>query len=83
VTPEASRTVIERPAPGIAEAMREASRNHTRHWMLSRAVAGIRGRTLIINFPGNPASIEQAGAAIADSLPHAIELLTRGEGSHA
>ena len=83
VTPEASRAVIERPAPGIAEAIRAASRNHTRHWMLSRAVAGIRGQTLIINFPGTPASIEQAGAAIADSLPHAIELLTGGKGSHA
>jgi len=83
VTPEASRAVIERLAPGIAEAMREASRDHTRHWMLSRAVAGIRGQTLIINFPGTPASIEQAGAAIADSLPHAIKLLTGGEGSHA
>jgi len=83
VTPEASRAVIERLAPGIAEAMREASRGHTRHWMLSRAVAGTRGRSLIINFPGSPASIEQAGAAIADSLPHAVELLTRGEGSHA
>ena len=82
VTPEASAAVIERPAPGIAEAMREASRAHTRHWMLSRAIAGIRGRTLIINFPGSPASIEQAGAAIAAALPHAVELLTRGEGSH-
>jgi molybdopterin adenylyltransferase len=83
VTPEASRAVIERLAPGIAEAMREASRGHTRHWMLSRAVAGIRGQTLIINFPGSPASIDQAGAAIEDSLAHAIELLTSGQGSHA
>jgi molybdopterin adenylyltransferase len=82
MTPEASAAVIERPAPGIAEAMREASRGHTRHWMLSRAIAGIRGRTLIINFPGSPASIEQAGAAIAPALPHAVELLTRAEGSH-
>lgn len=82
VTPEASRAVIERLAPGIAEAMRHASREHTRHWMLSRAVAGIRGRSLIINFPGSPASIEQAGSAIADSLAHAIELLTRGESPH-
>jgi molybdenum cofactor synthesis domain-containing protein len=82
VTPEASRAVIERLAPGIAEAMREASRGHTRHWMLSRAVAGIRGQTLIINCPGSPASIEQAGAAIADSLAHALELLRRGDSSH-
>jgi molybdenum cofactor synthesis domain-containing protein len=82
VTPEASRAVIERLAPGIAEAMRRASRDHTRHWMLSRAVAGIRGQTLIINFPGNPASIEQAGAAIVDSLPHAIQLLRRSAAPH-
>ena len=56
VTPEATRAVIEREVPGIAEAMREASRAHTRHWMLSRGVAGIRGATLIVNFPGNPRS---------------------------
>ena len=54
VTPEATKTVLEREAPGIAEAMRAASREHTPHWMLSRAVAGIRGRTLIVNFPGQP-----------------------------
>ena len=52
LTPEATRAVIEREVPGIAEAMREASRPHTKHWMLSRGVAGIRGATLIVNFPG-------------------------------
>jgi molybdopterin adenylyltransferase len=82
VTPEATRDVIEREAPGIAEAMRAASREHTRHWMLSRGVAGIRGGTLIVNFPGSPPSIDQAGAAIADALPHAIELLRGGHGGH-
>src|SRR5690348_16542560 len=51
VTPEATRAVVDREAPGIAEAMRAASREHTPHWMLSRAVAGIRGSTLIVNFP--------------------------------
>jgi molybdenum cofactor synthesis domain-containing protein len=75
VTPEATLAVIEREAPGIAEAMRAASRDHTRHWMLSRGMAGIRGSTVIVNFPGNPASIDQAGDAIADSLPHALALL--------
>ena len=55
--------------------MREASRPHTRHWMLSRGVAGIRGATLIVNFPGNPRSIAQTGAAIADALPHALALI--------
>jgi molybdopterin adenylyltransferase len=75
VTPEATRAVIEREVPGIAEAMREASRSHTKHWMLSRGVAGIRGRTLIVNFPGNPRAIGQAGAAVADALPHALALI--------
>ena len=74
-TPEATRAVIDREAPGIAEAMRLASREHTPHWPLSRAVAGIRGSSLIINFPGSPRSIEQAGAAIAGALPHALALL--------
>ncbi len=82
VTPEATRAVIERDAPGLAEAMREASRRHTPHWMLSRAVAGIRGSTLIVNFPGKPASIEQAGAAIAAALPHALELLAGRSPAH-
>ena len=81
VTPEATRAVIEREAPGVAEAMRAASREHSSKWMLSRGVAGIRGRTLIVNFPGNPPSIAQAGAAIADALPHALALL-RGERPH-
>ena len=75
VTPEATRAVIDREVPGIAEAMREASRAHTRHWMLSRGVAGIRGSTLIINFPGNPRSIGQTAAAVADALPHALALI--------
>lgn len=75
VTPEATRAVIEREAPGLAEAMRAASREHTEHWMLSRAVAGVRGRTLIVNFPGSPKAISEAGAALAPALPHALRLL--------
>jgi molybdopterin adenylyltransferase len=82
VTPEATRAAIEREAPGIAEAMRAASREHTDKWMLSRGVVGTRGRTLIVNFPGNPPSIEQAGAAIADALPHALALLARDDAGH-
>ncbi|CAN5147679.1 MogA/MoaB family molybdenum cofactor biosynthesis protein [soil metagenome] len=78
LTPEATRDVIDREAPGIAEAMRLASREHVpRHWMLSRGVAGTRGRTLIVNFPGNPNAIDQAGAAITPSLAHALGLLAR------
>jgi len=78
ITPEATRDVIDREAPGFAEAMRLASRDHVpEHWFLSRGVAGTRGRTLVLNFPGNPNAIEQAGAAISGSLGHALGLLSR------
>jgi molybdopterin adenylyltransferase len=76
VTPEATSAVIERPAPGISEALRLASRAHSRHWALSRAVAGIRGRTLIVNFPGSPQAISESAPAIVPSLPHALGLIT-------
>lgn len=82
VTPEATREVIEREAPGLAESMRAASREHTRHWMLSRAVAGIRGRTLIVNFPGSPKAIAEAGDGIAEALPHALALLAGRDTGH-
>jgi molybdopterin adenylyltransferase len=80
VTPEATRAVIQREAPGIAEALRAASREHTRNWMLSRGVAGIRGGSLIINFPGSPKSIGEAGEAIGEAIPHAVLLLRDGAG---
>jgi molybdopterin adenylyltransferase len=82
VTPEATRAVLDREAPGIAEAMRLASREHTPNWMLSRGVAGIRRGTLIVNFPGSPRSIRQAGEAIAAALPHAVALLSETPTSH-
>jgi molybdopterin adenylyltransferase len=81
-TPEATRAVIEREAPGIGEAMRAASREHTRHWMLSRAVAGIRGATLIVNFPGNPKAIAETAGALAEALPHGLRLLAGEHDPH-
>ena len=75
VTPEATLAVTERHAPGFAEAMRAASLTVTPHAMLSRAVAGIRGRTLIINLPGSPKAVAENLAVIMPALSHAVELL--------
>jgi molybdopterin adenylyltransferase len=75
VTPEATRAVIEREAPGLAEAMRQASLAVTPHAMLSRAVCGIRGRTLIVNLPGSPKAVVENLQTIAAALPHAVQLL--------
>jgi molybdenum cofactor synthesis domain-containing protein len=82
LTPEATRDVADRDAPGIAEAMRLASREHTPNWMLSRNVAVVRGSTLIVNFPGSPKAIAEAGEAIAVALPHAISLLRSSPSAH-
>jgi molybdenum cofactor synthesis domain-containing protein len=81
VTPEATRDVIEREAPGLAEAMRAASLQITPHAMLSRAVAGIRGRTLIINLPGSPKAVRENLETILSALPHALGLLRGEKGS--
>ncbi|MCL7453998.1 MAG: molybdopterin adenylyltransferase [Anaerolineae bacterium] len=80
VTPEATRDVISREAPGLAEAMRAASLAITPHAMLSRAVAGIRGATLIVNLPGSPKAVRENLETILPALPHAIELLRGGKG---
>lgn len=76
VTPEATLAVIDRAVPGIPEAMRSASMAKTSHAMLSRAAAGIRGRTLIINMPGSPRACEECLGVIMPVLPHALEILT-------
>lgn len=83
VTPEATLAVIEREIPGVAEAMRAASRPHTPYWMLSRGVAGVCGASLVINFPGSPRSIEQTGGVLRPVLAHALGLIAGGKVSHA
>ena len=82
VTPEATRTVLEREAPGLAEAMRAASIQHTPFGMLSRGIAGTRGCTLIINLPGSPKAVKECLEVILPVLPHAINLLTEGPREH-
>lgn len=74
-TPEATRQVIEREAPGIAEAIRAESLNVTPMAMLSRGVCGVRSGTLIVNLPGSPKAVKESFAVIAPVLPHALDLL--------
>lgn len=82
VTPEATRAAIEREAPGLVHAMVAASLQKTPHAMLSRAVAGIRGHTLIVNLPGSPKAARENFLTLLPALPHALELL-RGQGANS
>src|SRR5438874_4286159 len=77
-TPEATRAVIERDAPGIAEAMRRETSTKTPMAMLSRGICGIRGNTLIINLPGSPKGVEECFEVIRPVLKHAIDLICGG-----
>ncbi len=80
VTPEATSGLIDREAPGFAEAMRAESLKRTPLGILTRGVSGIAGRTLIINFPGNPKAIRELFPVIAPTLRHAVETLQREGG---
>ncbi|MDZ4278057.1 MAG: MogA/MoaB family molybdenum cofactor biosynthesis protein [Dehalococcoidia bacterium] len=83
VTPEATAEVIERPVPGLGELMRAAGLKHTPMAALSRGVAGVRGRCLIINLPGSEKGVRQNLSAVIDLLPHAVELLRGRIGDHS
>ncbi len=81
VTPEATRSVIQRDAPGFAETMRAEGLKYTPHGILTRGVSGIAGRTLIVNFPGSPKSIDQLFPVLAPTLKHVVRTL-QGDSSH-
>jgi molybdopterin adenylyltransferase len=82
VTPEATRSVIDREAPGIAEAIRADSLAKTPHALLSRGVAGIRARSLVVNLPGSPGGCRDGYAVLQPALAHAVGLLSEAETAH-
>jgi molybdopterin adenylyltransferase len=77
VTPEATLDVVDRQAPGYAESIRAESRGHTPLGILTRGVSGIRGRTLIVNFPGSPRAVRQSWPVVEPTLEHAAATLER------
>jgi molybdenum cofactor synthesis domain-containing protein len=83
VTPEATKAVLDREAPGIPEALRAASLAITKHAMLTRQVAGIRKQTLIINLPGNPKAVRENLEVLMPVLPHALEILNNDPDAQA
>ena len=83
ITPEATEDIIDRRVPGIPEAMRAYSMTITKRAMLSRATAGIRKKTLIINLPGSPKAVKESLEYIIDALGHGIEIMTGETGNCA
>jgi len=81
VTPEATRTVLDREAPGVAEAIRADARTRTPHALLSRGLAGLRGATLVVNLPGSPGGCRDGFAVLQPALVHGIELAAGDQGS--
>lgn len=79
VTPEATKAVIDKEVPGIPEAMRSECFKLSPRAILSRAVAGIRGRTLIINFPGSPKAVKESLEVIMDIIVHALDMIAGGD----
>jgi len=75
VTPEATAAVVERVVPGFAEAMRAKSLSKTPMAMLSRATAGVRGRSLIINLPGSPRAVRECLEVVLPAIPHAVDII--------
>lgn len=82
LTPEATRLVIDREAPGLAEAMRAATFGKFPHGMLGRGVAGIAGSTLIVNLPGSVRAVEESLDVVGPALGHGVELLIEGQSDH-
>jgi molybdopterin adenylyltransferase len=83
VTPEATRAVIDRDAPGFAEAIRANALKHTPMGILTRGVSGIAGRTLIVNFPGSPKAVGESFPVVAPTLRHVVETLRSSGGSRS